>query len=122
MSTLIGDRKGEPARQRRLRAVRRQAGSARIVVAGNVFSNEYQPERGCGGAATYSNAASFGKVWPGSTFRNGLRSPRSPEECLPGVIAQAAERTPTVTKSKPQMKVSQQCPSPRVNIEDYRYL
>lgn len=45
--------------------------SARIVVSGNVFSNEYWPECGYYGAITYWNAAGSGNVWSGNTFRDG---------------------------------------------------
>lgn len=45
--------------------------SARIVVSGNVFSDEYWPECGYYGAITYWNAAGSGNVWSGNTFRNG---------------------------------------------------
>ncbi|MBS2966094.1 hypothetical protein KGA66_23820 [Actinocrinis puniceicyclus] len=47
------------------------ATSARIVVSGNVFSDEYWPECGYYGAITYWNPSGSGNVWSGNTFRDG---------------------------------------------------
>lgn len=47
------------------------SGSARIVVTGNVFSDEYWPECGYYGAITRWNAAGSGNVWSANTYRNG---------------------------------------------------
>jgi len=47
------------------------AGSARIVVTGNVFSNEYWPKCGFYGPIAYWNPGGSGNLWSGNTYRNG---------------------------------------------------
>jgi len=47
------------------------AGAARIVVSGNVFSDEYWPACGFYGAIAHWNTAGSGNVWAGNTYRNG---------------------------------------------------
>lgn len=46
-------------------------GAARVVVSGNVFSDEYWPECGFYGAIAHWNATGSGNVWSDNAFRNG---------------------------------------------------
>ena len=47
------------------------ANAARIVVSGNVFSDEFWPKCGYYGPIAYWNAGGNGNVWTGNTFRDG---------------------------------------------------
>jgi hypothetical protein len=47
------------------------ADAARIVVTGNVFSDEFWPNCGYYGPAAYWNAGGSGNVWSGNVYRDG---------------------------------------------------
>jgi len=47
------------------------ANAARIVVTGNVFSDEFWPNCGYYGPAAYWNVGGTGNVWSGNVYRNG---------------------------------------------------
>lgn len=46
-------------------------GAARMVVSGNVFSDQYWPQSGFYGPIAHWNATGAGNVWSGNTFRDG---------------------------------------------------
>ena len=47
------------------------AGAARMVVSGNIFSDQYWPQSGFYGPIAHWNAGGTGNRWDGNTFRDG---------------------------------------------------
>jgi hypothetical protein len=47
------------------------SGAARVIVSGNVFSDEYWPQSGFYGPIAHWNPSGAGNVWSDNTFRDG---------------------------------------------------